>query len=280
MKWKQVPIPANTEDVLRRHEANKQAWNEGAAYYTQNLEQSLEGLRDGKSGIHPVERENLRSFGGLEKWCRRAVHLQCASGYDSLSLLLEGAHEVVGVDISDVHIENARWLTRQLNAEASWYCCDVLEVPVELDGTADLVYTGRGAVTWIQDLGPWAKVIARLMKSGGVFSFLDDHPFIWLISQEDQDLMYSGADYFGHAEESLGWSETYIGSLSTCVDEQAAKYERLWTVSQLVQSLIDAGLHIRSLGEHREEYWNGFPKLNAEVKNKIPMTLSITAVKQ
>ena len=71
---------------------------------------------------------------------------------DTLSLLLEGEQQVIGVDISDVHIANARQLSAALQAPAVWYRCDILDTPHELDGVADLVYTGQGALNWLHDL--------------------------------------------------------------------------------------------------------------------------------
>ena len=46
---------------------------------------------------------------------------------------------------------------------ATWVEADVLDVPHELDGTADLLYTGRGAIIWLQDLDRWAAVLRRLL---------------------------------------------------------------------------------------------------------------------
>jgi len=52
----------------------------------------------------------------------------------------------------------------------------VIGLPYELDSSADLVYTGRGALCWLHDLAAWAAVVARLLKPGGVVHILDDHP--------------------------------------------------------------------------------------------------------
>ena len=65
----------------------------------------------------------------------------------------------MGIDISEVMIEVARRKSEALAAPAAWHCCDILETPAELDGTADLVYTGRGALLWMMDLPAWARVV-------------------------------------------------------------------------------------------------------------------------
>lgn len=277
--WQQEPLAHDAAEVRARHEANRRAWNEGALVYRQDNEARVRNLRAGKSNLHPVERENLARYGPLEQWCRRAIHLQCASGYDTLSLLLEGAHEVVGVDISEVHIENARWTSAQLELNASWYCCDLLDTPAHLDRTADLVYTGRGALCWLHDLYGWAAVVARLLRPGGILHLFDDHPASWLFSQESEALAPSGVDYFAHAEQGSGWTEEYIGNQGKPPEEHATKHERLWTLADVVQALLGAGLVLAHLGEHAEEYWDGFPRLKPEDKAKIPMTFSIVARK-
>jgi ubiquinone/menaquinone biosynthesis C-methylase UbiE len=71
---------------------------------------------------------------------------------------------VIGVDISDNMIACARAKSDQLGAPATWYCCDILDTPSHLNQTADLVYTGRGALNWIMDIEAWATVVARLLK--------------------------------------------------------------------------------------------------------------------
>lgn len=277
MTWDKEDAARTDAEVRTRHQDNRQAWNEGAQSYTAENEARVRLLRAGKSNLHPVERANLSRIGPLSEWCERAVHLQCASGYDTLSLLLEGAREVVGVDISDVHIENARWTSEQLEMPARWFCCDVLDTPAELDGTADLVYTGRGAICWLHDLEGWAAVIARLLKPNGVFSLLEDHPVTWLFSHESEVLTPSGNNYFTHAEWNKGWSESYIGELDKPADAQTVKHERLWKIADVFGALVGAGLNVTYLGEHPDEYWNAFFKLPDGEKVKIPMTFSLVA---
>lgn len=279
MSWQSEKTAETSAEVRSRHQANRIAWNEGAQSYTDANQERVQRLKAGQSNLHPVERANLARFGPLSQWCRRAIHLQCASGYDTLSLILEGAHEVVGIDISDVHIDNARWTSAQLQWPARWYCCDLLDTPAELNVTADLVYTGRGAICWIHDVGAWAEVIARLLREGGLLSLFDDHLASWLFSQGTSTLEASGINYFAHAEANQGWSAEYIGDLGKPVAQHAIKHERLWTIADVFQALVNAGLSVEYLGEHADEYWPAFPNLADQEKAKLPMTFSIIARK-
>lgn len=269
-------LASNETEVRRRHESNRVGWNEGAVRYTEGLERTIAFLRDGGSSLHPLEKANL---GKLSDWCQTAVHLQCASGEDTLSLWNEGVQQVVGVDISDVHIANARQTSDALNAPARWYRCDILDTPAELNETADLVYTGQGSLCWLHDLEGWASVIARLLKPNGVVHILDDHPASWLFDQESKVVTAAGTSYFGYAESSQGWGPTYIGQLDKPPEKLAVKYERLWTLAELFQALTKAGLTVTHLGEHSAEYWDAFPYLPPEEKAKLPMTFTMMAKK-
>jgi SAM-dependent methyltransferase len=271
-KFQPEPPPGGAPEVRLRHEANRLSWNQGAAAYTAELQETIDFLRSGKSSLHPIERRNL---GDLREWCRSAIHLQCASGRDTLSLWIEGVERVVGVDISDVHIANARQASQALGAPAEWYRCDVLDTPHELDGSFDLVYTGRGALCWLHDLGAWGRVVHRLLKPGGKFHVLDDHPASWMFDQESETLQPSGVPYFGYWESSRGWPDSYLGDLGLPAEQHLTKYEHLWTLAEIHQALTGAGLAVELLGEYPDEYWDGFPWLKPELHGVFPMTFAM-----
>ena len=82
-------------------------------------------------------------------------------------------------------LELAARLTTATGAPARWILSDVLDTPHELDGTADLVYTGRGSLIWLQDLDAWAAVVARLIAPGGRFVLFEGHPIEWLFDADE-----------------------------------------------------------------------------------------------
>jgi len=221
------------------HERNRIAWNEAAVDYDRRAG-DLDLYSRGQTTLKPVELEHL----GDLSWCGRAIHLQCASGADTLSLHQLGAREVVGVDISDVHIANAQHKTEALGLPARWYRTDLLDTPHELDGTADLVYTGKGAICWLQDIEAWACVVYRLLRPGGRFYMFDQHPIGWLFKEDatayEREPEWS---YFRTAPMvSRGWGEEYVGNLGKDPSEMAEKYDRLWAPSVVINHLVAAGL--------------------------------------
>ncbi len=275
-------FPIDENEVRARHESNRANWNEGALAYTQDITTTVAFIRAGKSNLAAVERSNL---GDLRTWCRHAVHLQCASGKDTLSLLNEGVERVTGVDISDVHIDNARKtcaaLTEQGHpVQADWFRCDVLDTPHILDGSADLVYTGRGALCWLHDLNSYARVAARLLKPGGVYHVYDDHPITILFDLEPETYVFRDASYFGHWEKVAGWPCNYVNNrLGDSIQSQSPRFEKGWNLMEIINALIEAGLTIEYLGEYPEAEWNMFPNLKPEVRGIIPLMFSIRARK-
>src|SRR5438552_2746289 len=131
------------------HQANRVGWNEGAQAYEDDLQGRIDFLKNGGTNFCPPEYAYLQD---LKSWCHRAIHLQCAGGTDTLSLWNLGATEVIGVDISERMLAVAEKKGAAIGANAKWIHADVLQTPHDLDATADLVYTGRGALCWIMDI--------------------------------------------------------------------------------------------------------------------------------
>jgi SAM-dependent methyltransferase len=270
--------PASDEeraDVGLMHRANRQAWDEAAERYERWLPEAIELIRSGGSNLFPVERELI---GDLRGQCRRAIHLQCAGGRDTPSIWNQGADEVVGLDFSRRMLELAARLSAAVGAPAQWILADVLGAPAELDRTADLVYTGRGALIWLQDLDAWAAVIARLLAPGGRFVLFEGHPVEWLFDADaDGHWVATGYDYFAGPEASRGWEPGYIDRLSIPDAEQSWKFARAWTLGEVVTAIVRAGLRLEQLTEHPVDWWAGHGDIRPEERGRIPLSFSVVA---
>jgi SAM-dependent methyltransferase len=257
------------------HDANRAAWDEAAERYEGWFEEAVELIRGGGSNLFPIE---TALIGDLHGRCRRAIHLQCAGGRDTLSLWNLGADEVVGIDFSPRMLELARRLSDAVDAPARWIETDVLDTPAELDGTGDLVYTGRGALMWLQDLDAWAAVVARLLAPGGRFVMFDGHPVEWLIDVgPDGRWIATDYDYFAGPEASKGWAPEYIDRLSIPDDAQQWKFARAWTIGEVVTALLRAGVSIGEVAEHPVDWWGGHADALPEERGRIPLSFSVVA---
>jgi SAM-dependent methyltransferase len=267
--------PAEAADVRLMHGANRAAWDEAAERYEGWFDEAVALIRAGGSNLFPVEASLI---GDLHARCRRAIHLQCAGGRDTLSLWNLGAAEVVGLDFSPRMLELAARLTAATGAPARWVECDVLDAPHELDGTADLLYTGRGAIIWLQDLDAWAAVLDRLLAPDGRLVIFDGHPAEWLFDGgPDGRWILTDYDYFGGPEASRGWAPEYIDHLSVAEDDQALKFARSWTLGEIVTALLGAGMRIERVTEHPVDWWAGHRDVRPEERGRVPLSFSIVA---
>ncbi|HEY7828461.1 MAG TPA: class I SAM-dependent methyltransferase, partial [Candidatus Limnocylindrales bacterium] len=269
--------PAEAGDVRAMHAATGAAWDEAAERYEGWLAEAIALISGGGSNLFPEEIELL---GDLHGRCRRAIHLQCAGGRDTLSLWRLGADEVVGVDLSPRMIELAERLTAATGAPARWFVSDVLDAPRSLDATADLVYTGRGSLLWLQDLAAWAAVVARLLVPGGRLVLFEGHPFEWLVDGDaDGHWQLTDYDYFAGPEASRGWSAGFIDHLSIPDGEQHWKFSRAWTMGEVVTAVAEAGLRLERLVEYPRDWWTGHGDIVPSERGRLPLSYGLVATR-
>src|SRR3954468_16818839 len=263
---------AEAADPRAMHAANRAAWDEAAERYEGWFDEAVELIRGGGSNLFGVEHEllgDLRAGAGTG----RAIHLQSAGGRDTLSLWNRGAREVIGVDISPRMLALAERLGRETGAPARWIEADVLDAPHELDGTADLVYTGRGSIIWLHDLPGWASDIHRLLAPSGRLVLFDGYPAEWLFdADEDGRPVVTDYDYFGGVEASRGWAPEYIDRLSIPDGAQHWKFARAWTIGEIVTALVGAGLRLDRLVEYPVDWWAGHRDLRPEDRGRLPLS--------
>jgi SAM-dependent methyltransferase len=225
----------------------------------------------------PAERADIR---GMHAANRRAWD-EAAERYEgwfdeAVTLLRSGGTN----DFSPRMLDLARRLAEAVGATdvAHWIEADVLDVPHELDGTADLVYTGRGSIMWLADLDAWAAVLVRLLSPTGRLVIFEGHPAEWLFDVDDEGRwIATDYDYFGGPEASRGWAPEYIDRLSIPDGDQHWKFARAWTLGQVVTAIARAGLRIDELAEHPVDWWGGHGDVAADERGRIPLSFSIVA---
>lgn len=263
-----------------RHRETGVAWNVTAAIYERDEERDIAMLRSGRTSLFSHE---LRFLHGLNHWCERAIHLQCAGGTDTLSLWKMGVAEVLGVDISEKMISVAQRKSTVLSAPARWYCCDVLNTPQDLNNTANLVYTGKGALPWIMDIQAWAGVVARLLKPGGRLYVFEGHPLDWVWDMDATNYQLSSrtGNYFSETVVTdRGWPLFSDPIQEHTARDQFHVHERQWTLGEIMNSLVAVGMCLERFEEHPDLFWNQFPHLPVELAGRLPHTFSLLMRKQ
>lgn len=191
---------------------------------------------------------------------RRVLHLQCATGEETLSWSVVGA-DATGVDISDAQIALAKRKAQDAGLSTRFVAADVYALPPDLqDGGFDIVYTGGGALVWLPNIAGWAQVVLRALRPGGRLILFEEHPLAGCLWIEDNQVVI-GADYFGRAAPDFaqGWSHFEGGE-----DAQETKAEFNWPLGDIVTALAQAGLRIERLDEYPSDaQWRYGSQLDA-----------------
>ncbi|HEY6738616.1 MAG TPA: class I SAM-dependent methyltransferase, partial [Actinopolymorphaceae bacterium] len=223
--------------ILAHTRANRISWNEIAPA---RPVPTPEFYLNGGSTLEDYEPDLLPDVAG-----RRMLHLACANGADSVSWAFLGA-SVTGVDISDVGIEAARSLARETGADARFVVADLFEMPEELRDF-DVIYASAGVVCWLPDLDRWARMIAERLRPGGTFLLNEHHPIWEVLGVRRPGEVAVTVDYFGRSRPT---AQTYDQAKRPVGSTPETEFDAfLWPVSDVVMSLVRAGLRIEEFFE-------------------------------
>ena len=175
------------------------------------------------------------------------LHLQCATGEDTLSWVVAGAR-ATGVDLSEVQITLAQQKARDAGLDVRFLASDIYTLPAEFQqGTFDVVSTGRGALVWLPDLTRWAQIIAAALKPNGKLILFEEHPLAQCLSVVNNTIRVEGR-YFGRSQpDSIGQGWTHFKGGE---DARETKYEFSWPLGDVVTTLAQAGMRIERLQEY------------------------------
>lgn len=257
-------------------DVNKETWNKKVDIHAQSEMYKMAAFKSGETSLMPYE---LNALGDVKG--KSLLHLQCHFGQDTLSWSRMGA-KAVGVDLSDEGIKLAKQLNKELQLDAEFVCCNVLDTSKHISDTFDFVITSYGTIGWLPDLKPWAKMIAERLKVGGTFYIVEFHPILWMFDYVDgkQKMKY----HYNHDEVIY---EEYEGTYANQSSKMVSK-EYGWNhgLAEVVNALIEAGLQINYLNEYDESPYDVFPDLIKtesgmyKMKNQLfPMLFEIKAIK-
>jgi SAM-dependent methyltransferase len=235
-----------------RMEANRRLWDDRVDVHHRSEYYDVDSFRDGRSTLRSVELEELGDVGG-----HSLLHLQCHFGMDTLSLARMGAR-VTGVDFSEPAVALARTLAAELDLEARFIQSNVYELTRVLHEQFDVVFSTYGVLAWLPDVAGWARVVARFLRPGGTFIFVDGHPLPSCMEEVDGRLEVQESLFRGSPWELLTRG-TYAGDEQLPVARE--NFQWPWTVAAMVSALIDAGLRIQRLRELPIDTWQRFPSM-------------------
>jgi SAM-dependent methyltransferase len=270
------------EDPQRTNLAN---WEARVPIHAASEDYDLAGYatdHDRLSGVVAADAPFLGDLSGL-----RVVHLQCHVGTDTLSLARLGG-TVTGVDFSPAALEVARDLAQRTGTDVRYVESSMDDVPDRLPERFDLVYTGVGALCWLPSVARWARIVAGLLEPGGRLYLREGHPVLWALDEgRDDDLLVLRYPYFEDAGPTR-WEDptTYAGRGTVTA---STTFEWNHGLGEIVQAVLDAGLRLTRLEEHRTVDWQALPWMvpagNGRWRlpdhpERLPLMYTLEAVKE
>ncbi|MEF8856391.1 MAG: class I SAM-dependent methyltransferase [Haloplanus sp.] len=264
---------------------NRRAWDELAAVHPETPYYDVEGFLDGGSSLYPVEREELADVVDAEV---DLLHPMCHFGLDTLSWARR-VDSVVGVDFSEVAIEQARELADEAGIEnARFVRGNVLDL--DLGRSFDVAFTTFGVVGWLDDLDRWADRLAAHLRAGGHLYVADVHPAATPFSDVDADGAAFGAwshSYFRDEPIRVDADGSYADAEANLAHTESVQYQH--ALADVVTAVTGRGLRLEFLhefpwadfriyqGMERDEFGRWW--LPDDVPVDLPLTFSLRAEK-
>ena len=241
-------------------QANRTAWESASQKHVRQYQELLAQAAAGSSLIG-TERDLLRD---VLRRSPQVVHLQSGHGLDDVALVQAGARSVVGVDYSEVAVRAAQRRATELGAACRYVVAALPGAPLAA-ASADLVYTGKGALIWMPDLTAWARDVARLLRPAGHLFVYEAHPAVPLWSwDEDEPRIRADRSYFGRSHVN----DTFPAN---------GAVEWQWNLGQIVTTVVAAGLEVLHLGEYPEPFWRAGGVSAAAWRGRLPNSFALLA---
>jgi SAM-dependent methyltransferase len=247
----------------------------------------LESFRSDPEFISDVVRfdqARLGSVAGLD-----VVHLQCHIGTDTLSLARLGAQSVTGLDFSPRALEAAAQLASNCGALIDYVESELYDA-LDVLGMErfDLVYTGVGALCWLPDIRRWAEVVVGLLRPGGRLFIREDHPVLGALGDRRPDgLLVLEYPYFETDAVTFFSEKSYVEHEGTLDSPEVRLFNH--GLAEIVTAVIDAGMSLSALEEHRSIPWLALEGMMEEIdggeyqmvqgRDTLPLSYTLQAQK-
>ncbi|MCM3363847.1 class I SAM-dependent methyltransferase [Niallia sp. Sow4_A1] len=224
---------------------NKVAWEYRAYEFWMKRdghpkEKAKEILKDPRTSLkkHQTFFENVEG--------KKIANLCGSNGRKAVPLALLGA-EVTIFDISKENERYARELAYHANTSINYIVGDIYEIDLQTYGEAfDILYLEGGILHYFQDIDHFMSLLFSLLKNDGTLILSDFHPLLKCLNDDfnvklayfDTELQTGDIAYkqFFPEEEQDDFPDVSI---------------RFYTLSEIINSLIAAGLRLERFEEHR-----------------------------
>lgn len=228
-----------------------------------SMDRSRKGL-EGAGEWHELKRL-LPSFQG-----KRVLDLGCGFGWHCRYAMENGARSVVGIDISQKMLAEAKNKTHNEHIQ---YLCMPIEDCTFPDDSFDVVLSSL-ALHYLASFEDVARTVGKCLVRGGSFVFSVEHPIFtaqgsqtWHYDPEGKALHWPVDNYFTEGVR-----------IATFLGEPIVKYHT--TLTTYINGLIQAGFELTALVEPKPEKYllHSDPRMADELRR--PMMLLVSAKKK
>ncbi len=260
--------------------ANQRWWDERAPLHAKAPFYRIDEIVNGASSLDDFE---LNEFEVGQ--AHSLVHLQCHIGTDTISWARQGL-EVTGLDFSQPALDEAQRIAYACGISARWVLADLYDAVAALGAAYDIVYTGKGALTWLHDIERWAMVVADLLKPGGRLYLVEFHPITWALNADSWSI---ALDYFSDGKPEIQHEPQGSYAVGPVATQWNTTAEWQHTMGDIVSSIAGAGLRLDwfhefpftrfALAENFERTRDGAIYRPPANQPRLPLMFSLCATK-
>ena len=218
------------------HEANRKYWDDLAGEWERLRDQDEHWRRchrDPSLGFDGDALEMILTFVGDVAGKQVCV---IGSGDNLAAFALAGmGAAVTSTDISEGQLVVAEKRATELGLELDFVRCDAADLAPLADDRFDLVCSTNGFFVLIANLEGVFSAVQRVLREGGYHIFYDVHPFLrpWKDQREPIEMAKPYFDTGPFVE----------------VEQGSMVYEFHWTIGDILEGLLCAGLELRAVAE-------------------------------
>ena len=227
--------------------SNRDAWDASAAAFEGKPEwqELVDWIRRG--GFSDFDQTMTQTLQALGVRGRRAVQIGCNNGRELLSLPSFGAAPVLGIDISENFLAQARKLAGIAGSDCRFLCADIYDLPADVPKDFDLGLITIGVLNWMPDLWRFFEVVGGLLADDAILVIYETHPFMEMFDPEAKEPFAPVRSYFDKTPDVASETITYDGSPGK---PGPTSYWFTHGLGEIVTACVAAGLAVERLSEH------------------------------
>ncbi|MCT4640204.1 MAG: class I SAM-dependent methyltransferase [Bacteroidales bacterium] len=269
----------NKSDIKKITSANKKAWNQVAPLHKAAASEQLDKLFSDHNATVQTDKELIKVLDEISIKGKDIVHLCCNNGSELLSLKRMGAGRCMGIDISELAIEEGKRRSEQFDIDCEFICSDIYELSDDYNNSFDIVHVTAGCLGWLPDLNLFFGICNRLLRQGGCVLIHEIHPFSEMLPFDNSDIddRLRIVDSYFYSEPIVETgSLDYIGNTDY---ESEPQYWFVHTLSSIIMGLMNSGFNLHRFIESPNDISMSHAKVE-KMKAGVPLSLIIQAQKQ